>query len=84
MEIEECNAKIDGRNFVDWPIKNDLTTYDSIRKIATGQTYGYTTRLLLDYLYFKNYYKLIAINLSKQQKLDAAQRAIQQINLTAN
>ena len=75
---------IDGRNFFDQPIKNDLKTYDNIRKIATGQGDDYTTRYLLDYIYFKNYYKLIAIDLSKQQKLDADPKAIQQINFTGN
>ena len=71
---------IDGRNFFDQPIKNDLKTYDNIRKIATGQGDDYTTGCLLDYPYFKKYYKLIAIGLSKQQKLDADLKAIQQIN----
>ena len=60
---------IDGRNFFDQPIKNDLKTYDNIRKIATGQGDDYTTGCLLDYPYFKKYYKLIAIDLSKRQKL---------------
>ena len=39
---------------------------------------------LLDYTYFKKYYEMIAIDLSKQQALDADPRAIQQINFTAN
>ena len=39
---------------------------------------------MLDYLYFKNYYKLITIDLSKQQALDTDPKAIQQINFTAN
>ena len=60
---------IDGRNFFDQPIKNDLKTYDNIRKVATGQGDDYTTGCLLDYPYFKKYYKLIAIDLSKRQKL---------------
>ena len=60
---------IDGINFFDKPIKNDLKTYDNIRKIATGQSHDYTTGCLLDYVYFKNYYKLIAIDRSKPQKL---------------
>ena len=46
-------------------IKNDLETYDN-RKIATGQGDDYTTGCLLDYPYFKQHYKLIAIDLSKQ------------------
>ena len=39
---------------------------------------------LLDYSYFTDTYKMIAIDLSKQQALDAEPRAIQQINFTAN
>ena len=74
---------IDGRNFLGQPIKNDLKTYDNIRKIATGQDDDYTTECLLDYPYLKSYY-LIAIDLRKQQKLDADPKAIQQINVTRN
>ena len=65
-------------------MKNDKTIYDNIRKIATSQGDDYTTGCLLDYAYFKNYYKMIVIDLSKQQALDADPRAIQQINFTAN
>ena len=68
----------------DQPIKNNLITYDKIRKIATGQGDDYTTGCLLDYNYFSNYYKMIAIDLSKQQALDADPKEIQQINFTAN
>ena len=50
----------------------------------TSQGDDSTTRCLLDYPYFKNYYELITIDLSKQQKLDADPKAIQQINLTEN
>ena len=75
---------IDGRNFFDQPIKNHLKTYDSIREIVTGQGDDYTTRCLLDYVYFKSYYKLFAIDLSKQQKLDADPNVIQQINFNGN
>ena len=39
---------------------------------------------LLDYIGFKNYYKMIAVDLSKQQALDADPKAIQHINFTAN
>ena len=55
---------IDGRNFFDQPVKNDLKTYDNIRKIANGQGDYYTAGCLLDYPYFKKYNKLIAIDLS--------------------
>ena len=75
---------IDGKNFFDQPIKNDKVTYENIRKIAVGQGGDYTTCCLLDYTYFKSYYKMIAIDLSKQQVVDADPKAIQQINFTAN
>ena len=44
----------------------------------------YTNGCLLNYQYIKDYYKMVAIDLSKQQALDADPRAIQQINFTAN
>ena len=75
---------IDGKNFFDQPVKNDKVTYENITKIVTGRGDDYTTGCLLDYIYFKNYYKIIAVDLSKQQMLDADPRAIQQINFTAN
>ena len=84
MEIEDYNVMINGRNFLDLPIKNDLKTYDNIRKIATGQGDDYTTECLLDYCYFKKYFKLTAIDLSKQQKLNADPKAIEPINFNAN
>ena len=52
--------------------------------IFIGQEDAYATGCLLDYIYFKKYYKMIAIDLSKQQALDADPRAIQQINFTGN
>ena len=83
-EIKDYNIVINGENFFDQPIKNNKITYDNIRKIATGQGDDYATGCLLDYPYFKDTYKMIAVDLSKQQALDADPRAIQQINFTAN
>ena len=60
-----------------------MMKYDNIRKIATGQGDDYTTGCLLGYAYFKKYYKMIAIGLSKRQALDADPTAIQQIKFTA-
>ena len=73
---------IDEWNFFDQPIKNDQITYDNIWKIATCQGDDYTIGCLPDYNYFKEHYMLIAIDLSKQQKLDADPKAMQQTNLT--
>ena len=84
VEIKDYNIMINGENFFDQPIKNNKVTYDNIRKIATGQGDDYTTGCLLDYPYFTDTCKMIAVDLSKQQALDADPRAIQQINFTAN
>ena len=75
---------IDGKNIFDQSVDNNLRTYDNIRNIATGQGDYYTSGCLLDYNYYNNYYKMIAIDLSKQQALDADPKAIQQINFTGN
>ena len=72
------------KNFFDQPIKNDLIKYENIRKIATGQGDDYITGCLLDYNYFKNYYKMTTIDLSKQRALDTDLKAIQHINFTGN
>ena len=75
---------IDGKNVFDQPVKSDTETYEKMRKIATGQGDDYTTGCLLDYIYFKKYYKMIAVGLTKQQALDADPQAIQQTNFAAN
>ena len=75
---------IDGKNIFDQPVKYNLKTYENIRKITTGQEDDYTGGCLLDYNYFNNYYQMIAIDLSKQQALDADPKAIQQVNFTRN
>ena len=70
--------------FLDQPINSMIKTNKKIRKVSTGQGDDYTTGCLLDYSYFKENYNMIAIDLSKQQALDADPRGIQQINFTAN
>ena len=61
-----------------------MKTYENIRKIATDQGVDYTTDCLTDYVYFKNYFKKITIDLREQQALDADPKATQQINFTRN
>ena len=75
---------INEENFFNQPVKDNKITYENIRKIATGQGDDCATGCLLDYLYFKESYKMIAVDLSKQHTLDADPRANQQINITAN
>ena len=84
VEIKDYNIMINGEKFFDQPIKNNKATYENIRKIATGQGDDYTTGCLLDYSYVADTYKMIAVDLSKHQALDADPRAIQQTNFTAN
>ena len=74
---------IDGKNFFNQPVKDDNVKYENIRKITIGQGDDYKTGCLLHYTFFKKY-KMIALDLSKQQALDADPKAIQQINFTAN
>ena len=75
--MKDYNVKIPGQKLFDQSVKNGMRTYDNIKKIATGQGDDYTTGCLLDYPYFKEHYKMIAIDLSKQEALDADLKAIQ-------
>ena len=79
VEIKDYNIMINGENFFDQPIKNNKVKYENIRKIATSQGDDYTTGCLLDYPYFTDTYKMIAVDLSKQQALDADPRAISKL-----
>ena len=70
---------IDGRNFYDQQINGLIKQYDEVRKVSTRQGDDYTKGCLLDYAYFKENYRLIAVDLSIQKALDADPRAIQHI-----
>ena len=59
---------IDCKNLLDQPMNSNLKTYENIRKIATGQGDDYTTGCLLDYSYFKDYYKMTAVDLSNNKR----------------
>ena len=76
--IKDYNVIIDELAFFDLPIKTEEEAYDKIIDISRNNEY--TTGNLLDYNYFKKYYKLIAIDLSKQQELEENEDLIQQIN----
>ena len=56
----------------------------NFKKIATNQGNNYTTVCLLDYNYFKNYYKMITIDFSTEQALDSDPQEMRQINFTRN
>ena len=77
--VKDYNVIIDKLAFfLDLPIKTEEEAYEKIIDISKNNEY--TTGNLLDYDYFKKYYKLIAIDLSKQQVLQENEDLIQQIN----
>ena len=67
-ETKTYNVMIDERNVFDQTVNNDLITYDNMQEITPGQGDDETAGRLL----------------TKQQKLDADPKAIQQINFTGN
>ena len=76
--VKDYNVIIDKLAFFDLPIKTEEEAYENI--IDTSRNNEYATGNLLDYDYSKKYYKLIAIDLSKQQSLQENEDLIQQIN----
>ena len=76
--VKDFNVIIDKLAFFDLPIETEEDAYEKIIDISRNNKY--TTGNLLDYDYFKKYYKLIAIDLSKQQVLQENEDLIQQIN----
>ena len=76
--IKDYNVIIGKLAFFDLPIKTEEEAYEKIIDISRNNEY--TTGNLLDYDYFKKRYKLIAIDLSKQQVLQENKDLIQQIN----
>ena len=72
VEIKAFNVLIDGKCFFDLPVKNEEETYEKIIDMSNNN--AYTTGNLLDFAYFKENYKLIAIDLSKQTKLKDPQQ----------
>ena len=82
VEIKDYNVLLDGNAFFELPVKNLEETYEKIIQITNRSGY-YTRGNLLDYEYFKEHYKLIAIDLSKQIGLENKDKK-QQINFMGN
>ena len=76
--VKNNNVLIDKLAFFDLPIKTKEEAYEKIIDISRNNEHA--TGNLLDYDYFKEHYKLIAIDLSKQQVLQENEDLIQQIN----
>ena len=72
VEIKDFNVLIDGKSFFDLPVKNEEEAYEKIIEISNNNVY--TTGNLLDFAYYKENYRLIAIDLSKQTKLKDRQQ----------
>ena len=85
VDIKDHNVMIDGKNFSDQPVQKIKWHIKILGKLLLVKKIDdYTTGCLLDYIYFKNYYKMIAVDLIKQQALDPDPKEIQWINFTAN
>ena len=72
VEIKDFNVLIDGKRYFDLPVKNEKQA--NKKNIDMSNNNGYTTGNLLDFAYFKENYRLIAIDLSKQTKLKDSQQ----------
>ena len=72
VEIKDFNVLIDGKSFFDLPVKNGKEAYEKIIEMSNNN--DYTSDNLLYFAYFKENYKLIAIDLSKQTKLKDPQQ----------
>ena len=66
IELEKYNVIIDGRNFYDNPIESDIEKYRELKKVMIGKGEDYTTGSLLEFYYLDKHYKLVAVDLSKE------------------
>ena len=72
VEIKDFNVLIDGKSFFNLPVKNEKEAFEKIIDMSNNN--DYRTGNLLDFVYFKENYKLIAIDLSKQTRLKDPQQ----------
>ena len=84
VEITNYNVIINWESFFDQPVKNNLRKKNNIIKMSTVQKRYYASGCLSDYNYFNNYYKILAIDLSKQEAPDPDLKPIQQSNFSGN
>ena len=68
VQIKDLNVLIDGKPFFEIPVKNNEEAYEAI--IEMSRNNDYTTGVFFNYEYFSKYYRLIAIDLSKQIELE--------------
>ena len=72
VKISDFNVLIDGKSFFDLPVKIEEEVYEKIIEMSNNN--DYTTGNLLDFTYYKNNHKLIAVDLSKQTKIKGRQQ----------
>ena len=84
VDIKDYNILIDGKNIYDQNISKDFIKYEELRKVMTERGEDYTTGSLLYYDYWKNNYKLICCDLSKQKVLDSNIKPNSRLNLSTN
>ena len=72
VQIKDFNVLIDGKSVFDLPIKNEEEAYEKIIDMSNNN--NCMTGNLLDLAYYKENYKLIAIDLSKQTKIKDPQQ----------
>ena len=72
VKISDFNVLSDGKSFFDLPVKNEEEAYEKIIEMSNNN--DYTTGNLLDFAYLKKIYRLIAIDLSKQTRLNDPQQ----------
>ena len=70
--IKDFNVLIDAKSFFSLPVRNEEEAYEKIIEMSNNN--DYTTGNLLDFAYYKENYRLIAIDLSKQTKLKDPQQ----------
>lgn len=75
---------IDEENVFDQPVNDNIRAYENIQKITTDSKDDYRTDCLFNQRYFKEIYKLIAIDLSKQENVDSDKKDIQQTIFIGN
>ena len=78
-EIKDYNVLIDGRNFFDQNVNDNITRYTELLKLTTGRSEDYSTGSLIDYDYYIKDFNIVAIDLSHQSVLNSDPKVIQQI-----
>ena len=82
MTVKNYNIEIDRTNFYDQWVNDLIKQCDEVKNISIGQGDDYTTGCLLDYVYFKDAFRIITSDLIKQKALDTDPEAIQRIIFT--